>query len=326
MSDEGTPRTIGVLITYYNEREMLRECLESLLTQPKPPDEILVYDDASSNPAEDFLPLDFPGRVIRGDTNRGPGHGRNVLLHESQSEYVHFHDADDLFHPDWCQEVRSAIDRTAADIVLTEITSVRDGRRVSEHVLGLSTLRTEPDLVSFGLRGSILVPATTFRRVLGERLGGFRTREVLPQSEDFDFHIRLAAGSRYTVVARPLVTQRLRDGSHSSSADGQRLCWTSAVTALDLLATELPVRYRDEIADAYVRVGTQLLGAGARDEARVAYRKATSIGRPRYVRRPWTYRIVAQVLGPEAATWLSRARRRLALALGALRGVNRGRL
>ncbi len=34
--------TIAVLITYYGERELLRECLESLRDQTSPPAEILV--------------------------------------------------------------------------------------------------------------------------------------------------------------------------------------------------------------------------------------------------------------------------------------------
>jgi len=42
------PPTISVLITYYNERELLTECLRSLAAQTQLPDEILIYDDAST--------------------------------------------------------------------------------------------------------------------------------------------------------------------------------------------------------------------------------------------------------------------------------------
>ncbi|MGH7198477.1 MAG: glycosyltransferase family 2 protein, partial [Candidatus Omnitrophota bacterium] len=41
-----------MLITYHNEGELLTECLDTLLSGPDTPDEILIYDDASGDPAE----------------------------------------------------------------------------------------------------------------------------------------------------------------------------------------------------------------------------------------------------------------------------------
>src|ERR1043165_9541693 len=94
---------ISVLITYYNERQLLTECLESLEAQTDRPDEILIYDDCSTYPAKDYLLPGLPARVIRGEENHGPSHGRNVLLEAARSECVHFHDSDDLFAPAWCE-------------------------------------------------------------------------------------------------------------------------------------------------------------------------------------------------------------------------------
>ncbi|HEX2780879.1 MAG TPA: glycosyltransferase family 2 protein, partial [Gemmatimonadaceae bacterium] len=65
--------TVAVLVTYYNEGELLRECLTSILAQDPPPDEVLVYDDASRIPAQPHVPEGAPVRVIRGSQNVGPG-------------------------------------------------------------------------------------------------------------------------------------------------------------------------------------------------------------------------------------------------------------
>src|SRR5687767_1173472 len=111
------PPTLGVLVTYYGERELLRECLDSVLAGASVPDEIVVYDDASSVPASRFVPTGAPVRVIRGRENRGPAFGRNLLMRESACDYVHFHDADDLFHSDWARDVRAVIAARAPDIV-----------------------------------------------------------------------------------------------------------------------------------------------------------------------------------------------------------------
>src|SRR5205807_8952919 len=115
------PLSVGVLITYYGERELLRECLESVAQQTRLPDEILIYDDASDAPAEKYVPQGLPVTVLRGAENRGPAYGRNRLLHASTSSFVHFHDADDLFSPGWHTRVSDALDATGADAVFTEI-------------------------------------------------------------------------------------------------------------------------------------------------------------------------------------------------------------
>src|ERR1700730_15948409 len=109
--------TIGILITYWNERELLTECLESIGQQIDRVDEVLVYDDASDYPAKDYLPPGSITRVIRGDRNRGPSYGQNALLASSRSEYVHFHDADDLILPGWCARLRAELVASNVDVV-----------------------------------------------------------------------------------------------------------------------------------------------------------------------------------------------------------------
>ena len=300
---------LAVLITYFNEGALLRECLESVLSQPEAPDEIIVYDDASVVRPDAHVPTGSRVRIVRATENHGPGYGRNVLLRESDCEYVHFHDADDLFDPKWCREVRAAIAREAPDIVLTEIRSMRDGSTVSERVLGIDELRDGGDLVRFGLRGSLLVPSTTFRRELALSVGGFRPREVLAQSEDFDFHIRLAAAAKsFVVITRPLIIQRLRAGSHSADMDS---VWMSAVRAIELLSESLPTKYRTDAADAAARVGSELYAIRSRRHAREAFALARQLGPPRYRHRPRVYRIVAQLIGPTAAEWVGETYRRV---------------
>lgn len=299
--------TLGVLITYYGERELLRECVESLLAQQDRPEEILVYDDASDAPAEDYLPPDFPGRVIRGEVNRGPCHGRNVLLRLSDSDYVHFHDADDLFHPEWCRRVRAAIEETGADTVFTEISSYQNDKLFCERVLGLDRLTAGEDLVRFCLRGSMLVPSGTYRRELALSMGGYR--EALWQTEDYDFHVRLAIRKpRYTILADPLVWIRIRPAGRSQN---RVEVWSSAVDAVRLLADEIPAAYRPDLADAAVRAGSVLFKAGARTQARSAFELAARIGPPTFGEQRGFYRTVARLFGPEAAEWIGTCYRSL---------------
>ncbi len=288
---------LGVLITYYNERNLLHECLSSLLGQKTRPSEIIVYDDASTHPAEEYIPAGVRIPVIRGDVNRGPACGRNALLRASRSDYVHFHDADDLFDPRWCKSVANIIQGSAPDAIFTEISSYKDGQLGSDRMLGLKRLLNGEDLVRFCIRGAMLPAAGTYRRQRVLAIGGYR--EQLWQSEDFDFHVRLAAsGIRYTVIDDPLVAIRIRSCSRSQNHEE---VWSSALEAIRLLAKEIDPHYRSDLAYKAARAGSILFRAGARQKARVAFRIAQELGPPSYYGERPLYGFIARLFGPQAA-------------------------
>ena len=298
MIDHST--TLAVLITYHDESDLLRTCIDSLLASPVKPDEILVYDDASKHPATSYIPSHAPIRIVRNETNRGPGHARNQLLTEATCEFVHFHDADDQFAPDWCDAVKQELTGTELDIVLTEISSYRKGDLWATRVLGLDALKLDSDLVRFCLAGSLLTPSTTVRRSVALRTGGFRTREKLAQSEDFDFHVRLATiANVYTVIDRPLVRINLRTNSHSSD---QIECFWSGIKSVEMLSSEIPPEYGSELSMAAVRMATKLYHLGQRKKARAGFRLANSLspGPIHYGRGP-LYEKFARIFGPMAA-------------------------
>lgn len=303
--DVVNPLSIAVLITYYGERELLRECLESLRNQTQLPDEILVYDDASDAPAEEYIPHGLPVQVLRGRINRGPAYGRNRLLLASQSAYVHFHDADDLFSPNWHARVREVLQTTRADVVFTEINAHSDQGVYSERVLALDGLAAGEDLVRFCIQGVMLVPSGTYRRQTVLSMGGYRTS--LAQAEDFDFHVRLAAsGPRFAVIGDPLVTIRVRAAGRSR--DGVQT-WGSFVQAVATLSAELPPMYRSDFADAAARAGSTLFKLGARAEANHAFTLAAKLGPPRFTTQRPVYRFLATRVGFETTEQLARAYR-----------------
>lgn len=74
-----------------NEGHLLAECLQSLYANTQLPDEIWVYDDASSDPAQQYL-IDFPDiKLIVGHINRGPGYARDQLIWAASSDYIQCH-------------------------------------------------------------------------------------------------------------------------------------------------------------------------------------------------------------------------------------------
>jgi glycosyltransferase involved in cell wall biosynthesis len=300
--------TLALLITYYGERELLRECLESVLHQTEPPDEVLIYDDASDAPPAPYVPTGMPVRILRGAENRGLSFGRNQLLQASSSTYVHFHDADDLFHPEWCARVRASFESTHADAVFTEAVASAVDSPARQRVIGLADVLAGEDLAEFCIKGVIMPAAGSYRRETVLDIGGFRTS--LRQAEDFDFHVRLAVTRpRFAIIADPLVTIRVRPDSLSNLDRVAQ--WTAYLQAVELLSTELPVSYRSNLSDAAARAGSLLFRLGARDEARRAFKLATRLGPPRFTTQRLAYRVLARTVGFELTEQLARTYRSL---------------
>ncbi len=302
--------SLAVLITYHDEGDLLVRSLETVAAQTSAPDEILVYDDASYDPAERHLGR-FAGlcRVVRSGKNGGPGYGRNVLLGETRCDYVHFHDADDLLLPSWGGKVWDAIDRGRPDMVLTEVCYEMHGV-LSDRIMGFKKLEEDPDLVRFALSSSILPASATVRREKALEAGGYRTRDVMPQSEDFDFHLRLAAAdATYAVVDESLVRCMWREASHSHAGDNSAACWTSMVESLKMAPPAVRERYAVAVADAAARAASNLYQLGKPGDARKAYEAAASLGRPSFAGRSNAFRWVAGFFGPMAAENLSRFNR-----------------
>jgi len=99
---------ITAAVPCYNAEKFIAGCIQSLLEQSRPPDEILVVDDGSNDRSAEiissvgraFQPVSV-GRSIQPvvklitlDKNMGVAHARNVLLKEASGDVVVFIDAD----------------------------------------------------------------------------------------------------------------------------------------------------------------------------------------------------------------------------------------
>jgi glycosyltransferase involved in cell wall biosynthesis len=289
--------TIAVALTYFNEGPLLSECLNTLATQTSPPDEILIYDDASNTPPAPYIPEGLPVRIIRGRENRGPAFGRNVLLAESTSQYIHFHDSDDWFHADWCGRVRAVLDEHHPDVIFTEISSYRKGILHVKEVLDLRSLPEDADLLAFAIGGVLLTPSGTYSKDLVLRAGGYRT--ALWQSEDFDFHLRLLALTPKSLLVRePLIGIRLHSASRSND---EAACLKDLVKSLQLVAPDLPAKYHPHICERLGGAACVLFRLGDVPGGEYALQLAKKFGRPTFSKERLGFRGLARVLGPARA-------------------------
>jgi len=96
---------ISVIITSYNQKNYLREAIESVLEQTLLPYEIIIVDDCSSDSSQDMV-LDYarryPGLIRAFCHKKGLGipKNRNFALERVKGDFVCSLDGDDRFLPD----------------------------------------------------------------------------------------------------------------------------------------------------------------------------------------------------------------------------------
>lgn len=94
---------LTVILGNYNYAHYLPDCLDALLNQTRPADEIIVIDDASTDNSVDvissYLSRHPNIRLIRNPVNQGANRNVNRLMKIAQGEIVHFAPSDDVVYP-----------------------------------------------------------------------------------------------------------------------------------------------------------------------------------------------------------------------------------
>lgn len=91
---------LSVIVPIHDGEEYLPECIDSLLAQTFEDFELILVDDASSEPArlviDRYLDEDPRVKLLRFEDNVGPGVARNAGLASARGEYVYCFDSDDF--------------------------------------------------------------------------------------------------------------------------------------------------------------------------------------------------------------------------------------
>lgn len=91
--------TISVIVPVHDGERFLADALGSVLAQTRPPDEVIVVDDGSSDRSREIA-RGFPGVRVLQQPNSGQPRALNKGVAESRGEYLAFLDADDRWLPD----------------------------------------------------------------------------------------------------------------------------------------------------------------------------------------------------------------------------------
>jgi N-acetylglucosaminyl-diphospho-decaprenol L-rhamnosyltransferase len=109
----GTPPEVSVIIVSYNTRELLRECIESILCEQgeRPAVEVIVVDNASADGSAAMVAERFPQvRLIANPDNRGFGAACNHGLEVARGRYALILNADIRAQPGALQRLVGFMD------------------------------------------------------------------------------------------------------------------------------------------------------------------------------------------------------------------------
>lgn len=113
-------RTVTVIVPIYNAELYLEECLNSLVNQKSPFDEIILVNDGSTDQSGEICTKYFQKysyiKLIT-QKNEGQGTARNVGIDNVIGEYLVFVDSDDYVTLDMCQRIKEGICREKVDVL-----------------------------------------------------------------------------------------------------------------------------------------------------------------------------------------------------------------
>jgi len=120
---------VALYIPCFNSDKTIRACLEAIMLQTAPIDEILVIDDGSTDKTVEIAKK-YPIKIISHAKNRGLASARNTAINAVSAEFVASVDSDCLAHPNWLKllmkELKSGKTAGAGGSLLEKTSSIFD--------------------------------------------------------------------------------------------------------------------------------------------------------------------------------------------------------
>lgn len=202
---------VSIVIPTYNRLPLLREAIDSVMSQDCEAWELLVVDDGSTDQTEAFISalsdprirwvgLDHEGNVAR---------VRNAGIHSAHGKYIAFLDSDDV----WLQsKLRKQIDemhRENARWSYTAYALIDEQRRqISSHAGTWKPLAGDIIAQVITTGAAVAISTLMVERSLLETIGNFTEDPTINLREDYDLVLRLATAAAAAVVDEPLVLIR----------------------------------------------------------------------------------------------------------------------
>jgi glycosyltransferase involved in cell wall biosynthesis len=210
------PPRFSIIITFYNQRDFVKDAVDSALALRKAGLEIIAVDDASTDGSQEVLKQYRDAiQLVCLEANQGACAARDRGASLATGDYLVFLDGDDAFFP-WALDIYERIVQAKNPKMILGTMSWFEG---ALPIVRAGDLPQETEVVDysdylrrdrpFGNSASALVVA----RQAFENVHGWLT-SFFP-AEDHDFALRLGASGRTIQILSPATVQHRAHGSNT---------------------------------------------------------------------------------------------------------------
>ncbi len=188
---------ISVCITVLNEESTIGKLLDSLLSQTKKADEIIIVDGGSKDNTFEIIKhyqkKDGSIKLILDKCSRAQG--RNIGIEAARGGIIALTDAGCIAEPDWLENLTAPFIHPEVDIAagFYKMTGESSFQKAVNVFLGVTPRK-------FGIKFLPSARSMAFRKEVWERIGGFPERNK-NTAEDTDFNYQaVRLGMKYAAV------------------------------------------------------------------------------------------------------------------------------
>ena len=196
---------VTVIIPTYNRGWILKEAIDSVLSQDFDDFELIVVDDGSTDNTNEILSA-YGGDIIAlRQGNRGVSAARNAGIASAMGHFIAFLDSDDLWLPGkMSRQVDFFKSNPDEMICQTEELWIRNGKRVNPKN---RHKKFSGMIFKHSLPLCIVSPsAVMLKKSLLDKTGVFD--ESLPACEDYDLWLRISCKYPVFLIDTPLIIKR----------------------------------------------------------------------------------------------------------------------
>ncbi len=210
---------VTVVVPTYNREKTIKRCIDSILAQTKPPFEIIVVDDGSTDRTIEIVEkIDNNIIKIIKQNHRGAQAARNLGIINAKGDYIAFLDSDDKWLPQMLEEGTFQLSKCQEDCITYSDCLVYKNNRTKlwrlppvGNVSYASLLKQNAPMFQ-----SMIVNKDLFFKIglLDENVEAF---------QEWDTSIRLSKEAKFIHIKKPLFAYYLHDGETISKSKNKEV-------------------------------------------------------------------------------------------------------